>query len=242
MYLLIAIIVIAVLFLFYPQLRSLFSGFIRLFIRNVAETPEGARAVYEEAINEAQNDYNKAHDYYQKVAGEHKIAKDNLSSLQKKSVELDSKCRILVQNGNDEEATLVASQLQSVKDRIETQTNLVAQYGGMEADAKDMATKFEINLRKLKDEMETVVDNLEQNIQVKKMYDMCDELKRNNPNKQLIGMVKDGAVKREKMAVGAKVVHENSVETKLEKADTAVGNIAAKNYIESLKSQYGKKA
>jgi hypothetical protein len=55
-------------------------------------------------------------------------------------------------------------------------------------------------------------------------------------------MVKDGAVKREKMAVGAKVVHENSVETKLEKADTAVGNIAAKNYIESLKSQYGKKA
>ena len=54
---LIIIIVIAILILLlilFPEFRKLCMGWTRLFIKDMATTPEGAEAIYAEKINEAQ--------------------------------------------------------------------------------------------------------------------------------------------------------------------------------------------
>ena len=43
-------------FILFPGLWSLFKGFGKLFIKDMATTPEGARAIYEEQIDESISD------------------------------------------------------------------------------------------------------------------------------------------------------------------------------------------
>ena len=59
---------ILILILF-PEARALFSGFARLFIKDMATTPEGAEAIYGEKIDQAQDAYNKADNAYKVAAG-----------------------------------------------------------------------------------------------------------------------------------------------------------------------------
>ena len=53
------IIVFILLLVLFPEFRKLLTGWTRLFIKDMATTPEGAAAIYEEKINEAQDKYNK---------------------------------------------------------------------------------------------------------------------------------------------------------------------------------------
>ena len=58
--LIIAVVLIVLILIMFPEARALFKGFGRLFIKDMAQTPEGAEAIYTEKINQAQDSYNKA--------------------------------------------------------------------------------------------------------------------------------------------------------------------------------------
>ena len=47
---LVVVLFVVVLILF-PEVRALFKGFTRVFIKDIATTPEGAEAIYGEKIN-----------------------------------------------------------------------------------------------------------------------------------------------------------------------------------------------
>ena len=64
------------IFIMFPEARALGKGFIRLFIKDMASTPEGAEAIYTEAIDKAQENYNEASDSYRMVAGEYEHSKN----------------------------------------------------------------------------------------------------------------------------------------------------------------------
>lgn len=51
---------------FRKKLLILCGGFLNLFIEDKAKTPDGARAIYQQAIERAQGQFNEAHDMLQK--------------------------------------------------------------------------------------------------------------------------------------------------------------------------------
>ena len=65
----VAIVLVVLIFALFPEARSLFKGFTRLFIKDMATTPEGAEAIYGEKIEQAQDAYNKADNAYKVAAG-----------------------------------------------------------------------------------------------------------------------------------------------------------------------------
>ena len=65
----IVIAIIVLIFILFPEVRTLFSGFTSLFIKDMATTPEGAEAIYSEKIDQAQDAYNKADNSYKIAAG-----------------------------------------------------------------------------------------------------------------------------------------------------------------------------
>ena len=77
----IVVLLVLLIFILFPEARKLLKGFIRLFIKDMASTPEGAEAIYSEKINEAQESYNKADDAYKKAAGKLSNARKNLNIL-----------------------------------------------------------------------------------------------------------------------------------------------------------------
>lgn len=65
----VAIILIILIFCLFPEAGALLKGFTRLFIKDMATTPEGAEAIYGEKIEQAQDAYNKADNAYKVAAG-----------------------------------------------------------------------------------------------------------------------------------------------------------------------------
>ena len=82
--------VIALLFaialILFPEFRRglkvLVSGILGVFVKDLAKTPEGAEAVYNEAIEEERELYRKACDVLNKASGEYQTAQKNLTKLQ----------------------------------------------------------------------------------------------------------------------------------------------------------------
>ena len=70
------VILAVILLILFPELRSIFKGFTRLFVKDMATTPDGAKAIYEQKIDEAQKKYNIADDALRKAAGRLKIEED----------------------------------------------------------------------------------------------------------------------------------------------------------------------
>ena len=63
-------------------LKVLASGILGVFVKDLAKTPEGAEAVYNEAIEEERELYRKACDVLNKASGEYQAAQKNLTKLQ----------------------------------------------------------------------------------------------------------------------------------------------------------------
>ena len=54
---------------FRQQLKALAGGFLQNFVQDTAKTPDGARAIYAQKIDEMTEKYNKACDTLQKLTG-----------------------------------------------------------------------------------------------------------------------------------------------------------------------------
>lgn len=83
----------------FPEARALFSGFARLFIKDMATTPEGAEVIYGEKIDQAQDAYNKADHAYKVAAGKLSNAKRDIENLKKKLSKVEEECKSLVEAG-----------------------------------------------------------------------------------------------------------------------------------------------
>ena len=75
-----AILFVALLVLF-PEFRKLCLGWTRVFIKDMATTPEGAEAIYDEKINEAQDRYNKADNALRVAAGKLDVEQNKCEKL-----------------------------------------------------------------------------------------------------------------------------------------------------------------
>ena len=78
------IVVFVLLLILFPEFRKLVMGWTRIFIKDMATTPEGAAAIYAEKINEAQDKYNKADNALRMASGKLATEQDKLKLLEKK--------------------------------------------------------------------------------------------------------------------------------------------------------------
>ena len=216
---LIVILVIAVIiliFILFPEVRTLFSGITRLFIKDMATTPEGAEAIYGEKIDQAQDAYNKADNAYKVAAGKLSNAQKDMKNLKAK---VESECESLVKANKIELAQLKADEREEIMADIKRYSELVKAYEDAANTAKEAQEMCEKNLRKLKRESKEVVENMKVKKQLQEVYDDMDELKNVTATDKLLDSVRDKNKDLDAIVEGSKVVHNNKMSTKLAKAE-----------------------
>lgn len=223
------------------KLRTLLKGFVGLFVEDLAKTPEGAAAVYTEAINKAQNDYNRANDTLQKVAGQLETAKDDLAASQKALTESEKKAEAFAKNQDWNRVELFANQRNEILEEIESHKLNIQRLTPIYEEAKLINTNLEAKLKTLQKEKVRVVNDLKMNKQLKGMYDDMDELKNTNDIDKLVDAVKTGVRDSRETAVGARTVHENKTSTKINNANAEAKKLAGNAYAEELKKKFGNK-
>lgn len=240
---LIVILVIAVIiliFILFPEVRTLFSGITRLFIKDMATTPEGAEAIYGEKIDQAQDAYNKADNAYKVAAGKLSNAQKDMKNLKAKLKKVESECESLVKANKIELAQLKADEREEIMADIKRYSELVKAYEDAANTAKEAQEMCEKNLRKLKRESKEVVENMKVKKQLQEVYDDMDELKNVTATDKLLDSVRDKNKDLDAIVEGSKVVHNNKMSTKLAKAEVEAKKNSSNDYLDSLKKKYNK--
>jgi phage shock protein A len=233
------IVVGAFLLLVVPSKASVLAkGFLNIFFKNAAATPEGAEAIYQEKIEEMQDRYNATSDAVQEIAGELELVKQDLADRRRRLAQVEANADNFAKVGRWEEASLYANQRTELAEEIEQLEMTIQKLAPALDDAKAIHAQTTEILEKLKREQKMVVANLKRDIQTKDMYDMLDKLKRTTNLEKMYGYVQDASREKQKMAVGAKVEYENRTDVKLQKADQAAKQLGGNSYLEQLKAKY----
>lgn len=236
----VVVVVIVLILILFPEARKLLSGFTRLFIKDMATTPEGAEAIYEEKIDQAQESYNKADNAYKIAAGKLSNAQKDLDRKRKRLVNVEAECESLVKTNQIELVQLKAEEREEILSDIRRVTGLVNAYKEATDAAKETQERCEKNLRSLKRESKEVVENMKVKKQLQEVYDDMDELKNVTATDKLLDSVRDKNRDLDAIVEGSKVVHNNKMSTKLEKAEAEAKKNNSNDYLNSLKKKYNK--
>lgn len=236
----IVVIVFALMLILFPEFRVLLKGATRLFIKDMATTPEGAEAIYSEKIDQAQEAYNKADNALKVAAGKLSTAKRDLENLKSRLSKVESECESLVKNSKIDLAQLKAEEREEIMADIKRHSELVKAYEVAANTAREAQEMCEKNLRKLKRESKEVVENMKVKKQLKEVYDDMDELKNVTATDKLLESVRDKNKDLDAVVEGSKAVHDNKMSTRLQKADAEAKKMQSNDYLESLKKKYNK--
>ena len=118
------------LLVLFPEFRALCLGWTRLFIKDMATTPEGAEAIYAEKIDEAQEAYNKADNALKIAAGKLATEEDRLAKLQKSLKDAEEKCEALVKSNKLELAQIKADERAEKRSDNQYRINYFLRLGG----------------------------------------------------------------------------------------------------------------
>lgn len=236
----IGIVLFVLALIMFPELRTLLMGWTRVFIKDMATTPEGAEAIYEEKIKKVEVAYNKADNAYKLSAGKLHTAKQDMENLKAKLKKAESDCESLVKAGKMDLAQLKAEEREEILADINRCSKLVATYEEATADAKETQERCGQNLRKLKREGKEVVENMKVKKQLQEVYDDMDELKNVTATDKMLDSVREKNKDLNAIVEGSRVVHENKMSTKLAKAEVEARKNSSNDYLDSLKKKYNK--
>lgn len=236
----VAIVLVVLIFALFPEARSLFKGFTRLFIKDMATTPEGAEAIYSEKIEQAQDAYNKADNAYKVAAGKLSNAQKDMKNLKARIEKVEAECESLVKANKIDLARLKAEEREEVAADIRRYSELIKAYEDAANTAKEAQEMCEKNLRKLKRESKEVVENMKVKKQLQEVYDDMDELKNVTATDKLLDSVRDKNRDLDAIVEGSKVVHNNKMSTKLAKAEAEAKKTSSNDYLDGLMKKYNK--
>lgn len=226
---------------FRKKLLILCGGFLNLFIEDKAKTPDGARAIYQQAIERAQGQFNEAHDMLQKTSGKLECLKRDLVKAREELKDIELKCENLVRTGKIDSAQVLAERREEIIVIVEQYERAIQDLTPMVNDAKLIADQKERVLHKLKTDSKRKIAELEMNQQMGEMYDQMTDLKKRDTVSKLLESVDDGCTETRQKAVGARIVHENRLETKTNRALLEAKDMHTSDYIANLQKKYDKK-
>ena len=236
----IAIVVFLLIFVMFPEFRKLCLGWTRVFIKDMATTPEGAAAIYAEKINEAQDKYNKADDALRIASGKLGTEENKLKTLLKQLKDVEEKCETLVKAGKMDLAQVKAEERSEIMSDIERSKKLIEAYTVAKNDAIEVHKACEMNLRKLKRESKEVVENMKVKAQLNEVYDSMDDLKAVTATDKLLDAIKEKNEDLNASVVGARTIHENRTSTKVQRANEQAKKLQSDDYLSSLMKKYNK--
>lgn len=231
---------IILIFIFFADARSLLKGFIGIFIKDMATTPEGAEAIYRNKIEEAQEKYNIADDALKKASGRLSMARRDMEVLLERRKTVEGECEALVKNNKLEAAQLKCEERDEILEDIRRTQEKIRVYEINEVDAKEAFEAWEKKLRNLKRESKNVVENMRTKQQIKEAYDDMDELKKTTATDKLLEDIRDKNRDLDAMVEGSRKVHDSKLSTKLSRAEAEAKKVASNDYFESLKKKYNK--
>lgn len=234
------LIILAIVLVIWICPKTYLKGLKRLFVKDIAETPEGAEMIYDEKISEIQEAYNKASDSLKLAAGRLSQEEKKLANLKNSLQDAEAKCEAFVKQNKMQEAELYAEQREEIKDDITRSTTLVEAYTKAKSNAEEAFNYYEKTLRKIKREAKDVVENMKTKQQLNEIYDDMDINKSVKETDKLLEYVKTKNADLDASVEGGRTIYDSKLSTKIQRAEDSAKSMQTSDYLDSLKKKYNK--
>lgn len=219
---------------FRKQLGSLVGGFLQIFIQDRAKTPDGAKAIYAQKIDEMQDKYEQACETLQELAGKKKTAGDNYVRYKRAMEDADKKARAAMSKGDRETAVVYAQQMQDAKSEMENYQEQFFNLTPLVEEATNIKDTIAQQLDKLKRESKNAVSEMILNNQMTEAYASMDKLRAASGTDKMLSATREGVQQSRERAAGAKTIYQTSKEGRAAKANARSSDYEVEAYLNSI--------
>jgi len=219
-------------------IKVLIGGALGIFVQDLAKTPDGARMVYQQKIEEAQEEYNRVSRILNRFAGELEGKLRERDALSREKADAERKCETCIQSGNDAQAKIFSQKRAQCIIDLESVEAYIAKLQPMVIEAKGAHEMYAKKLEQLKTEAKKTVNEMQLNQSMQSLLADLDELRQDSATDKLLASVREGADDLRKETIGGMVVHQNRLSTKVAQAEATAAAAQSDAYLESLKAKY----
>ena len=234
----------AVALILFPEFRQkltvLVRGGLNVFVEDTAKTPEGAEAVFTQAINEMEDKYSQASSTYNKLHGKLQRCQEDVAKLDSMIKDTETKCEHLARTGDIESARVYAERRSELMTEKKQKVVAIEKLTPMVAEAKQIHEVYEKKLRDLKRTKKETVAQMKMNVQMKDLLGDLDELRKDSATDKMLSAVMEGHNDLAEEVSGARAVHENRASTKIARAEQMAAHVQNDEYLNNLLKKYNK--
>ena len=241
--LLIVIVIAVILFalIISGKLRALVKAFLNLFVEDLASTPEGAEALFNQKEEEVEEKFRRADTVYKKVTGPRKRCKDELEDLENRLKTNENQCERLAKAGDEEGLDIKITEHGDIKDDIAMHYDTLKTLEAALKDATEARSACEENLNQIRKKKKQIVTQMKRNRDMKDIYDDLEGIGAGHHTSKLLDKVIEKGDDLADIVAGSKEAYETKTSTKSKKVDQRLKSSANDDYKQQLLSKYGKK-
>lgn len=217
-------------------LKVLLGGFLNLFIEDTAKSPKGAAAIFDKAIEEAQDKYNKADDTLRSITGRLDAVMKQRDEAARLVKEYEEKARRAMAHGREDDARLYAEKRQDAIISYDQYSKAYEQLIPVVKQAKDIYVQRQTYLKDIQHKKRIKIEQLKTNQDIEEAFDDLDDLKKDTSTKKLLGIIDEEIEAGAERAAGARIVHEAKLETRIARADKKSESYAVDDFLDSLRT------
>jgi hypothetical protein len=228
--------------LLFPEFRKklmvLVRGGLNVFVEDTAKTPEGAEAVFTQAINEVEEKYAQAASTYNKLYGKLKRCQEDVVRLDCMIRDTENKCEALARSNDVENARIYAERRSELMTEKKQKVDAIEKLTPMVEEAKQIHETYGKKLRELKRNKKETIAQMKMNVQMKDLLGDLDELRKDSATDKMLDAVMDGHNDLAEEVSGARAVHENRASTKIARAEQKAAQAQNDEYLNNLLKKY----
>lgn len=231
---LLVIAVLVVLFgtTFGKQLRLRAKGTADEVIEKDASTPEGAKAYYNTAISQKQDDYQKANSIYTQMLGKIQTYEGQLRTLKKEKMQVGININACIDKGDDESAKVYLKNQQEISDKEQIIESALKELKENAALQKETVHNIFEELNNLKTEKENAILTLE----TAQVTESLQATVSTREEDKMLEKVREGVRKKKEKADGTKIAYENSAEVQKKQLDKQMKEDEINRKLQELKA------
>ena len=237
-----AVILLIVALVLFPEIRKkgtvLIRGAANLFIEDQAKTPEGAKAIFTQAISEAEENYQKAKEVYNRLAGRLKRLQSEVVKLNEDLKNAEARVEGFARRGDRENARLYADQVMQLKAAIKGKEQSIETLKPSLEKAKQAYEAGAKKVTSLKAQKQNVVTQMETNRMTKELMDDLDDVYRNSATEKMLDAVLEGAGVLQEESSGAIAAHEAKTSTRIARAEEIAEKAESDAYLDEIMKKY----
>ena len=223
---------------FRKGLKTLTGGFLSIFLKDVAKTPEGARAIYQQKIDELQEEYNRITTLLNQAAGELAEKMRERNRVNNDIMKAERQAAALVQAGRINDAKVFTEKRAVLMAELSSIDELIERLQVAANNAKQTHEMYAKKLVETKAEAKKTVSEMQLNTAMSSLLAELDELRADTATDKLLNAVREGAADIRKEATGSMAVHQNRLSTKVAQAEAAAASAESDTYLQSLINKY----